>query len=84
MEAAKFINSQKDAIFAKATGEGNDLPYGCIFYTKWSFEAGVLVSTRRYIFWNPKGGLPSLDRDVRQVCYESQNSFSGIQVQWIW
>ena len=79
--AAKFIDHEKDVIFAKATGEGDDLPHGCIFYRKHRFVGKLLVSTQRYIFWNPKGGLLSLDEDVQQVCYESGTSSTGTDFQ---
>ena len=57
--------------FAKATGDGYDLPYGCIFYRKGT-QPGKF-----YIFWNPKGAAVSVDRRIQQVCYESETALTG-------
>ena len=73
-EAAKFISRGEDEVtFAKATGDGYDLPYGCIFYQK-----GIQGQPSKfYMFWNPKGAAVSVDRRIQQVCYESENALSG-------
>ena len=77
-KAAKSINSgnsvTKFAKFAKATGRGHDLPYGCIFYNPYGIS---LPNVQHYIFWNPKGAALSFDNKIQQVCYELETSFSG-------
>ena len=64
-------------IYAEATGDGHDLPYGCIYYRKGARGK----RPKYYIFWNPKGASLSLDPRVQQVCYESENILTGKIVQ---
>ena len=72
------MNSQTDVIFAKATGEGYDLPYGCIFYGEMKSQEWA---GQNYIFWNPKGNFKSLDQDVQQICQASERSSTGTQFE---
>ena len=71
--------------FTSAVGSGNDLPFGCVWY-----RCGVSGlhqrSNRRCneavvqhaMFWNPNGTVLSIDRNIRQVCFEPYGSFKGI------
>ena len=56
--------------FENKTGEGIDLPSGCISDRS---NPGI-----HYVFWNPKGVAISSDTRVRSVCKESDFSYEGI------
>ena len=66
--AAAFL---PNATFVNESGDGFDLPYGCI--------SDNVTPRKHLIFWNPAGVAVSLDPNVRQVCKESVgNSFDGM------
>ena len=50
--------------YVNLTGEGHDLPYGCILETL--PHDTVHLSPR--IYWNPEGVAVSNDERIRQVC----------------
>ena len=52
------------ASYVNLTGDGHDLPYGCILETLPHDTAHLLPR----IYWNPKGVAVSNDERIRQVC----------------
>ena len=52
------------------TGEGIDLPSGCISDRS---NPGI-----HYVFWNPKGAAISSDSRVRSVCKLNEYPYEGI------
>ena len=54
------------------TGQGIDLPSGCI-----SDRSNLGI---HYVFWNPKGVALSSDSRVRSICKESDFSYEGILI----
>ena len=50
--------------YMKLTGDGHDLPYGCILET-FSNDTGHLFPR---IYWNPEGVAVSNDERIRQLC----------------
>ena len=51
--------------FENLTGDGNDLPYGCILDTLPVHSSHDL----QMIYWNPKGVAISKDGYIRQICF---------------
>ena len=52
------------ASYVNLTGDGHDLPYGCILETLPHDTAHLLPR----IYWNPEGVAVSNDERIRQVC----------------
>ena len=55
----KMNPSYKTSKFAIASGNGVDLPFGCI---------SDKVSRNHYVYWNPKGKAISADSNLRLIC----------------
>ena len=55
-------------MYVKASGDGYDLPYGCVFYRSKNLDGSN--SSKYYIFWNPKGVTLSIDEDIQQICLD--------------
>ena len=70
------------SLFTIAIGAGIDLPYGCVWYMCGASQAPSTrcdkIAQRHAVFWNPNGSVSSMDRNIRQVCYEPKDSFKGI------
>ena len=58
-------------MYVKASGDGYDLPYGCLQYKRYAH------ANRGVVFWNPNGTVISMDLKIAQVCYEPPESFEG-------
>ena len=56
----------KDATFVHASGDGADLPFGCI---------SDMVSQKHYVYWNPDGTAISSDPKLTQICKDSKGNF---------
>ena len=49
----------KDSTFVPASGNGTDLPFGCI---------SDKTSYQHYVYWNSEGKAISNDPNLRQIC----------------
>ena len=57
--------------YVNMTGDGHDLPYGCILDTLSYYSTNG--SAR--IYWNPQGvGIPR-DKNIRQICASGRSEF---------
>ena len=65
-EAVKYF---PDAVFATSQGRGIDLPYGCI--------SDRVTAGRHYVYWHPSGKAISGDPNIRQICFEANDSLKG-------
>ena len=54
----------KIAHYVLASGDGHDLPYGCVMATG-------------HVFWNPKGVAQSNDYSTRTLCYTPEEFYDG-------
>ena len=54
-----YNGSFASSIFINATGQGGDLPKGCVSDT---------LGQKHYFYWNPEGGAISHDPNIEQVC----------------
>ena len=57
--------------FENLTGDGHDLPYGCILDTLHFHSSHGLQK----IYWNPKGVAISRDENIRQICLSGKCGF---------
>ena len=58
----------KGSTYVNLTGEGHDLPYGCILDTVPRPGANGL----NWLFWNPGGLVNSRDKNIRQICFSGK------------
>ena len=57
--------------YVNMSGDGHDLPYGCILDTSSYYSTNG--SAR--IYWNPQGvGIPR-DKNIRQICASGRSEF---------
>ena len=56
----------KDSTFVSATGNGTDLPFGCISDS---------ISYKHYVYWNPEGKAISNDPNLRQICKKKSGEY---------
>ena len=57
--------------YQNLTGDGHDLPYGCILDTLHFHSSHGLQK----IYWNPKGVAISRDKNIRQICFSGRCFF---------
>ena len=62
--------------FVEVSGNGYDLPYGCIAELE-KHEWGYGYGNLSYVYWNPHGVALSADGHIRTVCYNPETSFDG-------
>ena len=60
--------------FVEVSGNGYDLPYGCIAELE-KHEWGYGYGNLSYVYWNPRGVALSADGHIRTVCYNPETSF---------
>ena len=58
------------------SGNGTDLPFGCI--------SARTTSGAHSIFWNPNGMAISDDPKVRQICVDQDKPFEGISIRYFY
>ena len=58
----------KGSTYVNMTGEGHDMPYGCILDTLYRPHANGL----NWLYWNPGGVAISRDKNVRQICFSGK------------
>ena len=54
------------SVFINATGNGYDLPKGCVSDT---------LREKHYFYWNPEGTTISLDPRIEQVCKHQLSAY---------
>ena len=62
----KYPNFFKDSTFVHASGDGVDLPFGCI---------SDMVSQKHYVYWNPDGKTISSDPKLSVICKDSKGNY---------
>ena len=62
--------------FVEVSGNGYDLPYGCIAELK-KHERGYGFGNLSYVYWNPNGVALSADGHIRTICYNPKISFDS-------
>ena len=80
-KAATYLaNSRQQGVFSskfvEASGNGYDLPYGCIAELE-DHDYGNGYGNLSYVYWNPNGVAMSADGHIREVCYNPATSFDG-------
>ena len=55
--------------YANLTGDGHDLPFGCILETLPHPSA----DRSHWIYWNPMGVSISRDEHIRQICHSGKS-----------
>ena len=80
-KAATYLaNSRQQGVFSskfvEASGNGYDLPYGCIAELE-DHDYGYGYGNLSYVYWNPNGVSLSADGHIREVCYNPATSFDG-------
>ena len=70
----KYNSHFKESMFAIATGNGYDLPFGCISDT---------VSQKHYVYWNAEGNAISSDPRIKQICKHPNGKYSYKTYQFI-
>ena len=76
-KAARVINKgwdhSKDLRFVQPSGNGYDLPKGCIMEMNPAYPAFP-----RFVYWNPNGVALSNDPSFRTICYNPDKPIDGI------
>ena len=57
------------ASYVNLTGDGHDLPYGCILETL----PHPSEDRSHWIYWNPMGVAISKDEHIRQICHSGKS-----------
>ena len=61
-------NIFEGSTYVNLTGEGHDLPYGCILDTLPRPDANGM----NWLYWNPGGLASSRDKNIRQICFSGK------------
>ena len=59
-DCKKSTKSWDDVIYVKATGDGKQLPHGCVM--------DRITPGKTYVYWNKNGGVVSFDSHLKTIC----------------
>ena len=60
-DCKQSTESMEDVIYVVATGDGKQLPHGCVFDT--------VTPGKSYVYWNKNGGVKSFDQKLKTICH---------------